>query len=201
MKEKLLGILVKVKEHKNIVLPIAFAVLALIIILVVLFVFVLNGKPRKYQDKIKQVTKALTSESKMKTALNEVIDVRGVVAWEEADQKTSKFNKEYKAVKKDSDDIKDKKDELKEMAEKAEEMEYTFKVSKIKEPKKDSKNSKIYTVTATLSGDYDKKDYYTSSYYSSIPDLEYEVKFVFYKNKIIDIIDKDSKRSFFKNRY
>ena len=82
-------------------------------------------------------------------------------------------------VKEILDDVKNRGDEaLKEYAKNASE---EYKVKSIKEPKKDSKNKKIWTVTATLEEDGD----------------EAQVKFVFYKGKVIDVIHKSSGSSLF----
>lgn len=183
MKDKIFGLLGKIVEHKKVVLPVVAVVAVIIIVAIV--AAILGGGPSKYENKIKDFTKALYSESKMKSAFDKIFDAKAAVAWEEADGDTKDFKKEYKKIKKDDDEISDMKDDLKKIAEKCEDSEMKFKVSKIKKPKKDSKNKNIYTVSATLSYEYNG---------SSSSDAT--VKFVFYKNKIIDIIEKDSKESF-----
>lgn len=171
-----LYILSKIKENKKIAIGV-LAVL-LVIILIVIIANASNGKPSKYEDKIKTVVKALNSESKMKSAIKDVIDVKGAAAWQEADQESEDFNKEYKKLKKDDDEVEDMEKALKEYAKNASE---EYKVKSIKEPKRDSKNKKIWTVTATLEEDGD----------------EAQVKFVFYKGKVIDVIHKSSGSSLF----
>ena len=184
MKEKCLNILSVVanliKEHKKIVIGVVVAIVAIIVLANIISN---SGKPSKYEDKIKTVTKALSSESKMKKALGDVIDVKGAAAWQEADQKAGDFKKEYKDLKKDSDEIEDMEDALKAFAESNEDNE--FKVKGIKEPKKNSKNNKIYTVAA---------NFVVENF--GIED-EIPVKFVFYKGKIIDIIQKNTDTSYF----
>lgn len=178
MKDKILGVFAKVAEHKKVVLPIIVAVVVIIVIAIA--ASILGGGPSKYKTKIKDFTDALSSKSKMKSAFDKTFDVRAAVAWQEADGEAENFKEEYKNIKKDDAEIEDFKDNLKDFADNCSELD--FKVSKIKEPKKDSNNKNIYTVSATLSARGE----------------ETQVKFVFYKNKIIDIIYKDSKKSLIK---
>jgi len=176
MKEKIMGIL----QNKT-VIKVAVGVLIAIVAIVIL-ANVFSSKPKKYEDKIKEVTKALCSEKKMKSAIEDkIIDVKAAAAWKEADQSAKDFKDEYKKMKKDSDEVEEMEDGLKSFGENAGFDD--IKVKKIKEPKKSNSNSKIYTVSAELvnnDGTY-----------------EYSVKFVFYKGKIIDIILRDSKSSLF----
>lgn len=182
MKEKCLNILSTVvsaiKGNKKVAIGVVAALLVVILIIVIA---ANGGKPSKYQEKIKTVTKALSSESKMKKALGDVIDVRAAAAWQEADKKASDFNKEYKNMKKNSDEVEDLEKALKKYAENHE--NYDIKVKNIKEPKKNSKNKKIYTTSANL----------------VVNDNETAVKFIFYKGKIIDIMGKDNGVSYFEN--
>lgn len=195
MKEKITALFLTLKEHKKIVIPI-IATILLVIILAIAIIVATSG-PKNYDKKIKEVTKALSSESKMKTALNKYIDSKAAVAWIEAEQDSKDFKKEYKKIKKNSEDVKDFEDALKNYAEDNEDNDdYKMKVSNIKKPKKDSKNKNISTVTATLSL---KNSSSYSSYLGVSNNAERQVKFVFYKNKIIDIIDKDSKESLFES--
>lgn len=179
MKEKFASLLVWIKEHQKVVIPVAIAVLVLLVIMIVM---ALAGRgPSKYEDKVKEMTKALYSEDKMKSAISKIIDVRAAAAWQEAECKSKNFNKEYKKMKKNADEVDDLKDALKEMATGYGDDDIKFKVSNIKKPKQDSKNKKIYTVSATLEEVYDDSSY----------NDKMKVKFVFYGNKIIDILDED----------
>jgi len=176
MKEKIIGIL-----RNKIVIKLAVGILIAIVAIVIL-ANVFSSKPKKYEDKIKDVTKALCSEKKMKSAIEDkIIDVKAAAAWKEADQSAKDFKDEYKKIKKDSDEMEEMEDALKALPENSGLED--VKVKKIKEPKKSNSNSKIYTVSAEF---VDKDETY-----------EYSVKFVFYKGKIIDIILKDSKASLF----
>ena len=187
MKEKCLNFLSTavstVKQNKKI----AIAILAILLIVIIIIVIAVNGgKPSKYQEKIKNVTKALSSESKMKKAIGDVIDLRGAATWQEVNQKAADFNKEYKNIKKDGDEAKELERALKQYAENNEKKGYEVKVRNIKEPKKNSNNKKIYTVSST----------FVTNQYGS--EKETDVRFIFYNGKIIDIMEKDTNTSYFK---
>ena len=168
MKEKVLSVLGKLKEHKKSLIIVAVA----LVVLIVLITIISNAnKPKKYEDKIKTLAKALSSESKMKTAISKTIDTRASAAWIEADLKAKDFNKEYKSMKKDSDEVEDLEKALKKFAENSESLEREYKISKIKKPVKNSDNGKIYTCSAKMTAGSEEND----------------VKIVFYKGKIIDI--------------
>ncbi len=188
MKEKVLSVLSAivsfVKANKKVVIGV---LVALLVVILVVAIASNGGKPGKYQEKIKTVTKALSSESKMKKTFGDVIDTRAAAAWEEAGQDAEEFKKEYKNIKKNSDEVRDMEKALKHWAETNEKQSYEGRAKSIKEPKKSSKNKNIYTVSATLT---------TETEYGN--EREYSVKFVFYKGKIIDIIDKDNDTSYFK---
>ena len=114
----------------------------------------------------------------MKDAIDDkLIDVKAAAAWMEADQEAEDFKKEYKKLKKKADEIEDMEEGLKEFAKKSDSYSTDYKVKNIKEPKKDKDNKKIYTVTATL-----------------VPgnsDSGKQIKVVFYKGKVIDVMIKD----------
>lgn len=182
MKEKLIGLMGVLKD-KNVIKAIV-AIVAVIVILVVLFNTVFSAKPKKYEEKIKNFTKALSSESKMKDLIKDkVIDLKGAAAWAEAEQDAEDFKKEYKNLKKDDDEVSDMEDGLKKFAEKCEDSDVSYKVKSIKKPEKSDKNGKIYMVSATLVNEK--------------TDSEDKVKFVFYNGKLIDLYFKDSKMSLF----
>lgn len=180
MKEKVMEIL----KNKKIIGGVIAAIVAIIVIIFLANV-VFSNKPRKYEDKVKNIVKALNSESKMKEAIDDkLIDLKGAAAWMEADQEAEDFKKEYKGLKKDSDEIEEMEDGLKKYAENNEGGSSEYKVKNIKEPKKDKDNGKIYSVTATL---------VMENGYSA----ERQVKIMFYKGKVIDILDKETDSSLF----
>lgn len=190
VKEKILGFFGFLKQNKKIV-KIAIVVVIAIIVLVILANVVFSAKPKKYEDKIKDLAKALSSESKMKDLIEDkVIDLRGAAAWLEADQDADDMNKEYKNMKKDADELEEMEEALVKWAENNESSKISYTIKSIKEPKKSEKNSKIYTVSATLVPEY-------SSSYAS--DSEYSIKITFYKGKIVDVMYKDSKASLFES--
>ncbi|MBP3463306.1 MAG: hypothetical protein J6K45_02355 [Clostridia bacterium] len=190
VKEKILGVFGFLKQNKKIV-KIAIVVVIAIIVLVILANVVFSAKPKKYEDKIKDLAKALSSESKMKDLIEDkVIDLRGAAAWLEADQDADDMNKEYKNMKKDADEVEEMEEALVKWAENNESSKISYTIKSIKEPKKSEKNSKIYTVSATLVPEY-------SSSYAS--DSEYSIKITFYKGKIVDVMYKDSKASLFES--
>ena len=181
MKEKCLNvlsaILTLIKQHKKAII----GVLAVLVILIIIINLISNGgKPRKYEDKVKTAVKALTSESKMKSALGDVIDPRGAAAWIEADQDGKEFKKEYKEIKKDSDEVEDLKKALKKYAESNDGL--SWKVKGIKKPEKTSKNKKIYKLSATIVTEQNGTE------------VEMPIKVYFYKGKIIDIARKNNSK-------
>ncbi len=167
-----------IKEHKKLVIGGGIALLILIIAIVAIVV-VTNMGPMGYKKKVQEFGSAFCSEKKMKEAIKNDVDLRAAVAWQEADQKSKDFKDEYKDVKKDSDDLDELKDALVDYAKSYDYMD-EVKISDIKKPKKDKKNGNIWTVKA-------KMKFKSKSAYGY--DLDYDVKFVFYKNKIIDITD------------
>ena len=183
MKEKVMEVL----KNKKLIGGVIAAIVAMIVVILLLNV-IFSSKPKKYEEKIKNVVKALSSESKMKDAIDDkLIDIKGAAAWMEADQEAEDFKKEYKDLKKDSDEIEEMEDGLKELAKSNEELEREYKVKNIKEPKKDKDNKKIYSVTATLVTE--------GGYYDS----EQQIKVIFYKGKVVDIISKDYDSSLFES--
>ena len=189
MKEKLLGLLDIVKNNKKNLIKVAVALVVVIIVIAVLST-IFSAKPKKYEEKIKTFTKALSSESKMKDAIEKYVDLRGAAAFQEADLDYKDLKKEYKKMKKDADEVDDMEKALKAYAKESEDSDISVSVSKIGKPKQNSKNKKIYTVSATMS---------LKSSYGSRSD--HSVRFVFYKGKIIDILSKGSgdDSSMFKN--
>ena len=189
MKEKLLGLLDIVKNNKKNLIKVAVALVVVIIVIAVLST-IFSAKPKKYKEKIKTFTKALSSESKMKDAIEKYVDLRGAAAFQEADLDYKDLKKEYKKMKKDADEVDDMEKALKAYAKESEDSDVSVSVSKIGKPKQNSKNKKIYTVSATMS---------LKSSYGSIADQS--VRFVFYKGKIIDILSKGygDDSSMFKN--
>lgn len=183
MKEKLVNLLVKVKENKVVAIAIV-AVIALILVIAIVAAVAGSG-PKKYEEKMKDFTKALYSESKMKDAVDEIVDLRAAAAWQEADKEAEDFNKEYKKMKKNDDEVKDLEDALIEYAAEAEDSDMKIKISDIKKPRKDKDNKKIYTISATLE--------------NTETDTEVKAKFVFYQDKIIDIINKTTNSSLFES--
>ena len=170
-----------IKNHKK-PLIIGGIVLLVLIIVIVAVVVVTNMGPMGYKKKIEEFETSLSSEKKMKDAVEKYVDLRAAVAWQEANQKSKDFKEEYKDVKKDSDDLDELKDALIDAANSCEDDEMEYKVSNVKKPKKDKKNGNIWTVKATIKV---KSEYGYS-------DGEYDVKFVFYKNQIIDILSDSS---------
>ena len=190
VKEKILGVFGFLKQNKKIV-KIAIVVVIAIIVLAILANVVFSAKPKKYEDKIKDLAKALSSESKMKDLIEDkVVDLKGAAAWLEADQDADDMNKEYKNMKKDADEVEEMEEALVKWAENNESSKISYTIKSIKEPKKSEKNSKIYTVSATLVPEY------SSSYASN---SEYSIKITFYKGKIVDVMYKDSKASLFES--
>ena len=189
MKEKLLGLLDIVKNNKKNLIKVAVALVVVIIVIAVLST-IFSAKPKKYEEKIKTFTKALSSESKMKDAIEKYVDLRGAAAFQEADLDYKDLKKEYKKMKKDADEVDDMEKALKAYAKESEDSDVSVSVSKIGKQKQNSKNKKIYTVSATMS---------LKSSYGSIADQS--VRFVFYKGKIIDILSKGygDDSSMFKN--
>ena len=189
MKEKLLGLLDIVKNNKKNLIKVAVALVVVIIVIAVLST-IFSAKPKKYEEKIKTFTKALSSESKMKDAIEKYVDLRGAAAFQEADLDYKDLKKEYKKMKKDADEVDDMEKALKAYAKESEDSDVSVSVSKIGKPKQNSKNKKIYTVSATMS---------LKSSYGSIADQS--VRFVLYKGKIIDILSKGygDDSSMFKN--
>ena len=176
MKDKLIGILGMLKDNKKNLIKVGVAIVVVILLIVILST-IFSAKPKKYEDKIKTFTKALTSESKMKDAIDKLVDLRGAAAFQEADLDYEDLNKEYKKMKKDADEVDDMEKAFKAYAKYAE--DYKVSVSKIGKPKQNKKNKKVYTVSATLKLE--------TSYGSTD---EQSVKFVFYKGKIIDVLIK-----------
>ena len=170
-------------------IKVAVALVVVIIVIAVLST-IFSAKPKKYEEKIKTFTKALSSESKMKDAIEKYVDLRGAAAFQEADLDYKDLKKEYKKMKKDADEVDDMEKALKAYAKESEDSDVSVSVSKIGKPKQNSKNKKIYTVSATMS---------LKSSYGSIADQS--VRFVFYKGKIIDILSKGygDDSSMFKN--
>ena len=153
MKDKVLSVLSAVVSFVKANKKVALGVLVALLVIILVIVIASNGgKPSKYQEKIKTVTKAIGSESKMKKTFGDVIDTR-LKHWDETNEKQG----------------------------------YDGRAKNIKEPKKCSKNNNIYTVSATV---------VTEMEYGN--ETEVSVKFVFYKGKIIDIINKDTDTSYFK---
>lgn len=189
MKEKLLGLLDIIKNNKKNLIKVAVALVVVIIVIAVLST-IFSAKPKKYEEKIKTFTKALSSESKMKDVIEKYVDLRGAAAFQEADLDYKDLKKEYKKMKKDADEVDDMEKALKAYAKESEDSDLSVSVSKIGKPKQNSKNKKIYTVSATMS---------LKSSYGSISDQS--VRFVFYKGKIIDILSKGygDDSSMFKN--
>ena len=188
MKDKVLSVLSAVVSFVKANKKVAIGVLVALLVIILVIVIASNGgKPSKYQEKIKTVTKAIGSESKMKKTFGDVIDTRAAAAWEEVGQDVEDFKKEYKKIKKNSDEVGDMEKALKHWAETNEKQGYDGRAKNIKEPKKSSKNNNIYTVSATV---------VTEMEYGN--ETEVSVKFVFYKGKIIDIINKDTDTSYFK---
>lgn len=178
MKDKLIGILGMLKDNKKNLIKVGVAIVVVILLIVILSA-IFSAKPRKYEDKIKDFTKALTSESKMKDLLEKgkIVDLRAAAAFQEADLDYEDLNKEYKSMKKGADEVDDLEKALKAYAEDNE--DYKVSVSKIGKPKQNKKNKKVYTVSATLK---------LESSYGSTDDQS--VKFVFYKGKLIDVLVK-----------
>lgn len=193
IKKKLIGVLGIVNQNKKIV-KIAIVVVIAIIVIAILANVVFSAKPKKYEDKIKDLAKALSSESKMEDLIEDnIIDLRGAAAWIEADQDAEDIKKEYKDIKKDSDEVDDMEKALKKLAKNNEDSEISYTIKSIKEPKKSEKNSKIYTVSATLIPEY------SNSYSEIVGSSEYSIKITFYKGKIIDLMYKDLKSSLFES--
>lgn len=169
----------------------AVGVIIALVVIVVVGNLLGGSKPKNYEDAVKTVLKGMGSKSsveKMDKALEKYIDLRGAVAWQNAGHDSKKLNKEYRKVKKDSDDVDDMKEALELYAEDEQDDE-GIEVKNIKKPVKSKKNSKVYTVRATI--------VYNDSY---LGDWENDYKVVFYKGKIIDVLeceDEDYEESMF----
>lgn len=189
MKDKLLGLLGMLKDNKKTVIKVVIAIVAVIVVIAILSA-VFSAKPKKYEEQVKSFTKALVSESKMKDAIDKYVDLRGAAALQEADLDYKELNKEYKKMKKNSDEVEEMEEALKEYAKDSEDSDYSISVSKISKPKQSKKNKKVYTVSAKMT---------LKLSYGSETDAN--VKFVFYKGKIIDVTSKElgSNSSMFKN--
>lgn len=187
MKEKVAGLLAKVLKPKRIIV----GVIAALVVLVFVGNLIGGSKPKNYEDAVKTVLKGMGSKSsveKMDKALEKYIDLKGAVAWQNAGHDPKKLDKEYRNVKKDSDDVDDMKEVLELYAEDEQDDE-GIEVKNIKKPVKSKKNGKVYTVQATV--------VYNDSY---LGDWENDFKVVFYKGKIIDVLeceDEDSEESMF----
>ena len=172
MKEKCLNFIAVALKHKKILL----GLLAFIIAILIIFYVVLGGKPKKYKDKIEAFADSQYSEVGMNNLIKDgTIDLKAAVAWQNANHDPGKFKKEYKKIKNNSDTTLLEKAIL-EYARESEGYE-ADKVYNIEKPKKDKKYGKIYTVFANLGNE--------------------ECYFVFYKNKIIDVMIDNGETSYF----
>lgn len=187
----------KLKSHKKSIIIISAVIIAIIAITVILCC-VLNKKPNKYEDKVKDLAKAFYDESKMKQIIGDnIIDLKASAAWIKniddsmddinIEENIEEFNSELKDTKKDDNEVKELKKALKDYANLREEDDTRIKVKNIKKPKQSKKNKKVWTVEATWDyGEYgDEKMIY-----------------IFYNGKIIDVGEYDEEdstmESFFK---
>lgn len=194
---------VKTKINKKVVAIVTVCVVIFIAIITVL-TLILNGKPSKYEEKVKDLAKAFYSEDKMKSAIkNETIDLVAAAAWIETiddsmdgvdvEEHIKDFKKDLKDTKKDDENVEEIEKALIDYAKLRESDETTIKVTNIKKPKQSKKDKKIWTVDATW--EYKLFDGDTS---------KSKMRYVFYDGKIVDIgeieeIDgKNVMESFFK---
>ena len=165
----------------------AVGVIIALVVIVVVGNLLGGSKPKNYEDATKTVLKAMCSKdaaSKMEKALDKYIDLRGAVAWQNANHTAKKMNKEYGKVKKDSDDIDDMKNALKEYAQ--DHQDTQIEIKNIEKPVKSKKNGKVYTVRATI--------VYKDDFFG---DYESYFTIIFYKGKVVDIMEGGENESMF----
>lgn len=161
----------------------------LVVIVILLILAILGGTAaffiiknlKKHKKIIPEFGEAIVSEEKMEKFIKNNVDLKGAVAWQKAGGDSKDFESEYKDIDKDADEIEKAEDKLLKVAklyEKAEDVSVSIK--NIGDPKEDNDNKKIYTVSAKM--EMEKDDESESG----------KLKFVFYKNKVIDITLDDS---------
>ncbi len=187
----------KLKSHKKSIIIISAVIIAIVAITVILCC-VLNKKPSKYEEKVKDLAKAFYDESKMKQIIGDnIVDLKASAAWIKTiddsmddiniEENIKELNAELKDTNKDDDEVKELKEALKDYANLREKDDTRIKVKNIKKPKQSKNNKKVWTVEATWDyGEYgDEKMIY-----------------IFYNGKIIDVGEYDKEdstmESFFK---
>lgn len=162
------------KKKKLLCVKIFVAVLVFVIAIVTI-INIVNSK--NYNKKIELTMQAIYSESKMDEALKSAIDVKGALAWNLANGDQKEFNNKLKEVKKDEDLIERTKSAFKSFSVRIKTLEpVENNIQKIEEP---VKNGKVKEVKAL------------------VDDTEY--KFIFYKDKIIDVINAELDESIFES--
>ncbi len=192
MKEKFVNLIKKMGNHKKII--IIFSIVAIVVIIVTVTFFMTVGRePSKYEEKINKMADALCSENEMNNVIENYIDLKAAMAWQQAEQKADKFKKEYNNIDEKNVQLDKLSDALKKYAYQNEIIYKSIKTSNIQKPEKNKSNSKIYTVALTLK-------YEPLNEYSYLEDstTKQNVKVIFFNNKIIDILDERS-NSLFKN--
>ena len=145
--------------------------------LVTAFILISINKSEVYTDAINDFETAILSQDKMKKFEQEYIDFKGAVAWQNVDGNSKNFNDEYKKTENNTDEIYYLKNNLVGIAYKNETGDADkFEIITIGDKKKDKNNSNIYSVVAKV------------SVVESGVASKYEITFVFYKDKIIDIL-------------
>lgn len=149
------------------------AVFIILCIAVTVIINIINSK--NYNKKIELAMQAIYSEEKMDKALKNSIDVKAALAWNRAKQNQNEFENKLKEIKKDKELIKILEDDFKNYSARIKSLEPVE--NKIQSIEKPVTNGKIKEVKAII----DNKEY----------------KFIFYKDKIIDILDIKFEESIF----
>lgn len=166
-------------KNKKIIIIIAILLVIAIVAWIGIHIIIQKSYTKKYEEAIDQFTKSMASTTEMKKFKN-YLDIKGIVALKKADDNTKKFNSEYKKASDKSDEI------MEDLMSIAYENEYggdldTITLININEPKKDKSNSQISTVKALFHLGSEGEHYIT---------------FMFYKDKIIDILVEDGSTKF-----
>lgn len=162
---------------RNIKKIIILLLIIILIIAAIIFVIIKNNNKNKYEEIIPEFFEAINSEKNMKEFYKNNINFKGVVAWQEANENSKEFKKTYKKVKKDSEEIDNAEDALLDITDSNRYIGKTkIKVKNIGKVKVDKNNKKIYKVPVKAEIKYEYGSYQS------------DFVFVFYNNKIIDIV-------------
>lgn len=164
---------------KKILIIIAIILIIVVIAGIGMHIITQKNYEKQYKEAIEQFTNSMKSTTEMRK-FKKYLDIKGIVALKKADNNTKKFNSEYKKASNKSDEI------MEDLMSIAYENEYggdldTITLININDPIKDENNSKISTVKAL---------FYLGS------EGEQYVTFMFYKDKIIDIIIEEGSAKF-----